>query len=166
MLFVQSALKKVISNQDFIRKPIDISSQLLQGLFKQGEWVTRVLGLPQQAGQKVALVYKQISQVGVTLSPGSTLPAFVMREILCNVQDLKQNLEDTLNLRKKRENIITVYRKQLILFIIQHRNWTILFRLSRLLVMHDGGKLLAVEESSLAECLQGRQGQLPCKCVM
>ena len=37
---------------------------------------------------KLALVYKQISQCRVTLSPGSTLSAlptcFVMREILCN----------------------------------------------------------------------------------
>ena len=57
----------------------------------QGETVTLVLGLPLQAsGLKLALIYKEISQVRVTLSPGSTLQAlltrFVMPDILCNVR--------------------------------------------------------------------------------
>ena len=41
-------------------------------------------------------------------------------------------------------------------FIIKLRNWIILFKLARLLVTHDGGKLTWVGELSLAECLQGR----------
>ena len=54
----------------------------------QGERVTLANGL------KIARVYKQISKVGLPrLSPRSTLPAllscFFMRDILCNVQDLK-----------------------------------------------------------------------------
>ena len=44
------------------------------------------------SGLKIALIYKQISRVGL-LSPVSTLPAlltcFVMFVILCNVQGLK-----------------------------------------------------------------------------
>ena len=41
-------------------------------------------------------------------------------------------------------------------FIIKLRNWIILFKLARLLVTHDGGKVTQVGELSLAECLQGR----------
>ena len=41
-------------------------------------------------------------------------------------------------------------------FIIKLRNWIILFKLARLLVAHDGGKLTWVGELFLAECLQGR----------
>ena len=40
-------------------------------------------------------------------------------------------------------------------FIIKLRNWIILFKLARLLVTHDGGKVTQVGELSLAECLQG-----------
>ena len=43
-------------------------------------------------------------------------------------------------------------------FIIKLRNWIILFKLARLLVTHDGGKVTQVGELSLAECLQGREG--------
>ena len=67
-------------------------------------------------GLKLALVYKQISQVGV--SSGSTLPAlltcFVTRDIFCNGQKfeitLKFSVENTLN-SQKREIIIVVDRK-------------------------------------------------------
>ena len=60
---------------------------------------------------KLALVYKQISQGRVTLSPGSTLPAlptcFVTREILCNGREfeiiLRFSMENTLNSGKKKE---------------------------------------------------------------
>ena len=41
-------------------------------------------------------------------------------------------------------------------FIIKLRKWIILFKLARLLVTHDGGKVTQVGELSLAECLQGR----------
>ena len=44
------------------------------------------------------------------------------------------------------------------MFIIQLRNWIIPFKLSRLPVTHDGGKLSRVGELSLAERLQGRLG--------
>ena len=44
------------------------------------------------------------------------------------------------------------------MFIIKLRNWIISFKLARLLVTHDGGKLTLVGELSLAEHLQGRQG--------
>ena len=42
------------------------------------------------------------------------------------------------------------------MFIIYLRNWIIPFKLSRLLVTHDGGKLSRIDELSLAERLQGR----------
>ena len=42
------------------------------------------------------------------------------------------------------------------MFIISFRNWIIPFKLSRLLVTNDGGKLSRVGELSLAEGLQGR----------
>ena len=41
-------------------------------------------------------------------------------------------------------------------FLIWLRNWIIPFKLSRLLVTHDEGKLSRVSELSLAERLQGR----------
>ena len=44
------------------------------------------------------------------------------------------------------------------MFIIKLRNCIIPFKLAWLLVKHDGGKLTWVGEFSLAERLQGRQG--------
>ena len=44
------------------------------------------------------------------------------------------------------------------MFTIKLRNWIIPFKLVRLLVAHDGGKLTHVGKLSLAECLQGREG--------
>ena len=44
------------------------------------------------------------------------------------------------------------------LFIIKLRNWIIPFKLVRLLVTHDSGKLTWVGKLSLAERLQGREG--------
>ena len=41
------------------------------------------------------------------------------------------------------------------MFIIKLRNWKIPFKLARLLVTHDGGKLTRVGELSLAERLRG-----------
>ena len=43
-------------------------------------------------------------------------------------------------------------------FIIKLRNWIIPFKLVRLLVTHDSGKLTWVGKLSLAERLQGREG--------
>ena len=43
-------------------------------------------------------------------------------------------------------------------FTIKLRNWIILFKLVRLLVTHDGGKLIRLGKLSLAEHLQGREG--------
>ena len=43
-------------------------------------------------------------------------------------------------------------------FTIKLRNWIIPFELVRLLVVHDGGKLTRVGKLSLAERLQGREG--------
>ena len=43
-------------------------------------------------------------------------------------------------------------------FIIKLRNWIIPFKLVRLLVTRDGGKLTWVGKLSLAERLQGREG--------
>ena len=43
-------------------------------------------------------------------------------------------------------------------FIIKLRNWIIPFKLVRLLVTRDGGKLTRVGKLSLAERLQGREG--------
>ena len=54
---------------------------------------------------------------------------------------------------------IIVDRKELFvfqMFIIKLRNWLVAFKLARLLVTHDGGKLTRVGELSLAERLQGR----------
>ena len=42
--------------------------------------------------------------------------------------------------------------------IIRPSNWTIPFKLARLLVTHDGGKLTRAGQLSPAERLQGRQG--------
>ena len=77
---------------------------LVKGLF------TRKAGYPfarvtLASRLKLAPVYKYISQVGVTLSPGSTLQAlltcFVMRNILCNGPKFeiifKFSMENTLN---------------------------------------------------------------------
>ena len=47
------------------------------------------------------------------------------------------------------------------MFIIKLRNWIIPFQLARLLVTHDGGKLIRVGELSLAERLQGWYGNPP-----
>ena len=44
------------------------------------------------------------------------------------------------------------------MFIIKLRNWIVAFKLARLLVTHDGGKLTREGELSLAERLQGRLG--------
>ena len=43
-------------------------------------------------------------------------------------------------------------------FTIKLRNWIIPFKLVRLLVTHDSGKLTWVGKLSLAERLQGREG--------
>ena len=43
-------------------------------------------------------------------------------------------------------------------FIIKLRNWIIPFKLVRLLVTHDGGKLIQVGKLFLTERLQGREG--------
>ena len=43
-------------------------------------------------------------------------------------------------------------------FTIKLRNWIIPFKLVRLLVTRDSGKLTWVGKLSLAECLQGREG--------
>ena len=59
----------------------------------------------------------------------------------------------------RRENIIIVDRKYLFIlqmFLIKLRNWITRFKLARLLVTHDGGKLTGVGELSLAERFQGR----------
>ena len=40
--------------------------------------------------------------------------------------------------------------------IIKLRNWIIPFKLTRLMVTHDGGKLTRLGELSLEERLQGR----------
>ena len=42
--------------------------------------------------------------------------------------------------------------------IIKLRNWIIPFKLVRLLVTHDGGKLIQVGKLFLTERLQGREG--------
>ena len=42
-------------------------------------------------------------------------------------------------------------------FIIKLRNWIIPFKLVRLLVTHDGGKLIQVGKLFLTERLQGRE---------
>ena len=44
-------------------------------------------------------------------------------------------------------------------FIIKLRNWIIPLKLVRLLVTHDGGKLIRVGKLSVAERLQGREGK-------
>ena len=43
-------------------------------------------------------------------------------------------------------------------FIIKLRNWIIPFRMVRLLVTHDSGKLIRLGKLSVAERLQGREG--------
>ena len=67
-------------------------------------------------------------------------------------------MENTLNSRKNRKisssHTEVPYIVQM--FIIYLRNWIIPFKLSKLLVMHDRGKLSRVGELSLAERLQGR----------
>ena len=104
----------------------------------------------------------------VTLSPRSTLPAlltcFVMRDILCNSPLKISNNPEVLygkhvKFTKNGENIIIIDRTQLFIFqmsIIKLRNWIIPFKLPRLLVTHDGGKLTRVGELSQAKRLQGR----------
>ena len=51
-------------------------------------------------------------------------------------------------------------------FIIKLRNWIIPFKLSRLLVTHDGGKFSRVGELSLAERLQDRWGNPPARVTL
>ena len=76
-----------------------------KGLFTRREGYT-FAKVTLASGFKLALIYKQISQVGL---PGSTLQAlltcFVMRVILCNGPKfetiLKFSMENTLNSRKK-----------------------------------------------------------------
>ena len=73
------------------------------------------------SGLKLALVYKQISQVGLlTYHLCSTLPAlltcFVMRDILCNgrrfeILMLKFSTGKLVKFTKERENFIIVDRK-------------------------------------------------------
>ena len=46
------------------------------------------------------------------------------------------------------------------MYIISLRIWIVPFKLARLLVTHDGGKLSQVGKLSLAERLQGRYGNL------
>ena len=68
-------------------------------------------------------------------------------------------MENTLNSQKKkgkyyrRRQKITFFPQ---MFRIKLRNWIMPFKLTGLLVMHDGRKLTRVDELSLAECLQGR----------
>ena len=67
-------------------------------------------------------------------------------------------MENTLN-SQKTENIIIVIQKIpyiVQMFIIKLRKWIIPFKLSRLLVTHDRGKLSRVGELSLAGHLQDR----------
>ena len=52
------------------------------------------------------------------------------------------------------------------MFIIKLRNWIIPFKLARLLVTHDGGKLTRAGELSLAERLQGRYGNPPARVTL
>ena len=52
------------------------------------------------------------------------------------------------------------------MFIIKLRNWIIPFKLARLLVTHDGGKLTRADELSLAERLQGRYGNPPARVTL
>ena len=68
-------------------------------------------------------------------------------------------MENTLNSQKKKGKYYR--RRQKIIFFpqmfrIKLRNWIMPFKLTGLLVMHDGRKLTRVDELSLAECLQGR----------
>ena len=58
-------------------------------------------------------------------------------------------MENTLNSRKREHIIVILCIFQM--FIIKLRNWIILFKLARLLVTHNGGKLTLVRELSLAE---------------
>ena len=105
--------------------------------------------LPQQAGQSLLWFTSKF-------------------DILCNCPKFKIILKSLIfygkhvKFRKiRRENIIIVDRKYLFIlqmFLIKLRNWIIRFRLVRLLVTLDGGKLTRVGELSLAERFQGRQG--------
>ena len=69
-------------------------------------------------------------------------------------------MENMFKFMKKRENIVIMLENTLycsdVYSNISFRNWIMPFKLSRLLVMHDGGKLSQVGELSLAECLKGR----------
>ena len=69
-------------------------------------------------------------------------------------------MENMFKFMKKRENIVIMLENTLycsdVYSNISFRNWIMPFKLSRLLVMHDGGKLSRVGELSLAECLKGR----------
>ena len=51
-------------------------------------------------------------------------------------------------------------------FIIKLRNWIIPFKLVRLLVTHDGGKLIQVGKLFLTERLQGREGNPPARVTL
>ena len=86
-----------------------------------------------------------------------------MSDILCNglrfEKTLKFSIKNTLNSPKKGKYY---HRRQKTTFffqvlIIKLTNW-IPFKLARLLVMHESGKLTRVGELSVAERLQGRQG--------
>ena len=71
-------------------------------------------------------------------------------------------MENMFKFMKKRENIVIIIYTENTSYCsdvysnISFRNWIMPFKLSRLLVTHDGGKLSRVGELSLAECLQGR----------
>ena len=75
---------------DIIRRKLRLVTSGTPGLFTKRERYP-CARVTLASGLKLALVYKQISQV--TLSPGSNLPVlltcFVMRDIQCNVLDLK-----------------------------------------------------------------------------
>ena len=87
-----------------------------------------------------------------------------MRDILRNGPKfeiiLKFSMENTLNSRKQGKTLSSwVDRKQLFIFqmsIIKLSYWIMPFKLARILVAHDGGKLSQVGELSIAERLQGR----------
>ena len=117
---------------------------------------------------KIARVYKQISQIGLPDDPDqlnqlywcvSTCVRFFVTSMIWN-QTWSSPWKTCLNSWKKgkyyhhnTENTLycsDVYNN------ISFRNWIMPFKLSRLLVTHDGGKLSRVGELSLAECLQGR----------
>ena len=87
-----------------------------------------------------------------------------MRDIQCNVQDVKKKIlkfvygKDVKFAKKTGKYYDYIQKIPYIvqMFIISLRNRIIPFKLSRLLVTHDGGKLSRVGELSLAERLQAR----------